>query len=186
MVLFLLATTTACTLLLSAAQLAYVRAATVFNRRLYATILGVFEITASRDDVEGVFEEHFAQKQVGAATYYVSKTRAPGTVVFKAEGAGLWSRIELLLAVSPDGRRLHAMRVLSQAETPGLGGRIGEPEFQARFTGVTVRPCLEVVKFAMADNQVDAISGATRTSQAVQSIVNRGVAEAGRAFGRWE
>ena len=38
-----------------------------------------------------------------------------------------------------------------------------------------IRPALRVVKFAMTGNQVDAISGATRTSTAVEQIINQGI-----------
>ncbi|MBT3382039.1 MAG: FMN-binding protein [Lentisphaerae bacterium] len=184
MILFLLATTTACTLLLAGANLAYTRAAAVFNLRLYETILELFDVPVPNEGVEDVFRAHFNEQTVGGTVYYTSKQKSPGTVVFKAEGAGLWSRVELLLAVSASGNSLYGMRVLSQAETPGLGGRIGEPEFQARFRGVDVRPKVKLVKFAMGGNEIDAISGATMTSRAVERIINNGIADADRALGR--
>lgn len=183
MVFFLLAVTTACTLLLAGAQLAYVKASHVFNLRLYGTILEMMEMPADEDQVEAVFTENFETIQRGAMTYYRSRSVDPGTFVFTAEGAGLWSRIEILLAVAPDGKTLKGMRVLSQAETPGLGGRIAEREFQDRFTGVRARPAIELVKVAMADNQVDAVSGATRTSTALEAIINKGLDELVEAFG---
>jgi len=183
MTVFLLITTTVCTLLLAGANLAYEKASFVFNIRLYATILELFEIPVAEDNVEAVFEDHFETVQSGGTTYYRATKKRPGTIVFKSEGSGLWSRIELLLAVNPNHQTLYGMRVLSQAETPGLGGRIGEPEFQAQFNGAEVRPKLGVVKFAIAGNQVDAVSGATKTSDAVESIVNAGIEGMDRAFG---
>jgi len=183
MTVFLLVTTTVCTLLLAGANAMYERAFARFNVRLYGTILDLFGIQASPTEVENVFAEHFETKPVGSTVYYVSKHKEPGAVVFKSEGPGLWSRIELLLAVNPDRKTLLGMRVLSQAETPGLGGRISEPAFQEAFRGLRVRPEMEIVKFAMADNQVDAISGATRTGDGVEAIVNRGIAEMDQALG---
>jgi Na+-transporting NADH:ubiquinone oxidoreductase subunit C len=183
MTVFLLVTTTVCTLLLAGANAMYELAFARFNVRLYGTILDLFSIQASPTEVESVFAEHFETKLVGSTVYYISTQKQPGTVVFKSDGPGLWSRIELLLAVDPDRRTLYGMRVLSQAETPGLGGRISEPAFQEAFRGLRLRPAMEIVKFAMADNQVDAISGATRTGDGVEAIVNRGIAEMDQALG---
>ncbi len=184
MTVFLMITTTICTLLLAGANFAYRKASFIFNIRLYKTILELFEIPAAEDSVEAVFDEHFETIQSGGTTYYRAKTKRPGTIVFKSEGSGLWSRIELLLAVNPNRESLFGMRVLSQAETPGLGGRIAEPDFQKQFKGIEVRPKLGVVKFAIAGNQVDAVSGATKTSDAVEFIVNSGIEGMDRVFGK--
>ena len=51
------------------------------------------------------------------------------------------------------------------SETPGLGDKAREPEFQAQFTGLTIPTQL--------GNGVDAITGATITSGAVSSGVNK-------------
>jgi Na+-translocating ferredoxin:NAD+ oxidoreductase RnfG subunit len=176
MVIFLLLTTTLCTLMLGGVNLAYQRAASIFNVRLYGEILDLFEIEVEEDEVESLFAQHFDVRQVGDTTYYLATQKNPGTVVFKAEGPGLWSRIEALVAVNPDRETLLGIRILAQAETPGLGGRIGESGFQQSFAGVYIQPALQLVKFAMAENEVDAISGATRTSVALQDIINKGVA----------
>lgn len=182
MILFLLVISTVCTLLLSGAQLAYERAASLFNIRLYRVILELFEIAAPEERTEEVFLEHFEIRTVGKSVYYVSRLKEPGTVVFRTEGAGLWSRIEVLVAVAPGLEKLHGMRVLSQAETPGLGGRISERGFQESFAGIEIRPRLEIVKFASLPNQVDAVTGASRTSESLQRIINRGIAEMDKAF----
>jgi RnfABCDGE-type electron transport complex G subunit len=175
MTIFLLATTTACTLLLAGTNLAYEHASIIFNVRLYKTILDLFEIPVPGNEVEAVFAENFETIPTGSGTFYRSNKTNPGAIVFKSEGPGLWSQIDLLLAVNPDRGSLYGLRVISQAETPGLGGRIAEEEFQNSFAGVDVRPSIHVAKFAMAGNEVDAISGATRTSTAVEKIINQGI-----------
>ncbi len=175
MTLFLLATTTACTLLLAGANLAYERAAVIFNIRLYKTILDLFEIPVEGNEVESVFAENFETISAGSGTFYRSKKKNPGAMVFKSEGPGLWSQIDLLLAVNPNRQSLYGLRVVSQAETPGLGGRITEEEFQRSFADVDIRPAIRVAKFAMAGNEVDGISGATTTSTAIERIINQGI-----------
>ncbi len=182
MILFLIVLSTVCTLLLSSAQLAYNSASAMFNVRFYRVILDLFEIEAPEEMTEQVFMENFDIMTVGGTVYYISKIKEPGTVAFKSEGSGLWSRIEVLLAVTADHEKLYGMRVLSQAETPGLGGRISEIEFQESFRGVEIRPQLEIVKFASQPNEVDAITGASRTAQSLEKIINKGVAGMDKAF----
>ena len=53
------------------------------------------------------------------------------------------------------------------SETPGLGDRAREPEFAAQFVGLTIPTQL-------GSNGLDAITGATITSGAVSSGVNKG------------
>ena len=65
MMLFLLATTTLCTLLLSGANLAYVRAAAIFEWRLRQDILALYGVPEAEATAEGAFEEHFDVREVG-------------------------------------------------------------------------------------------------------------------------
>jgi len=75
--------------------------------------------------------------------------------------------------LKPDLETIVGLEVLDHQETPGLGARITEDEFLQQFNGKVVRPELLVVKEAGDDkNKVDAITGATRTSNAVQGIIN--------------
>jgi RnfABCDGE-type electron transport complex G subunit len=185
-IIFLVITSTLCTLLLAGAQLGYEKASAIFNVRLYGTILELFGIEAAEEEIEQIFLENFEIRTVGSTVYYISMNVEKGSVVFKAVGAGLWSQIELLLAFSPGFEKMYGLRVISQAETPGLGARITETEFLERFRGVEIRPELKVVKFASRPNEVDAITGASVTSRSVEKIINRGVVDMDQAFGRSE
>jgi Na(+)-translocating NADH:ubiquinone oxidoreductase C subunit len=91
-------------------------------------------------------------------------------------GPGLWGNVSLAIGVNADGTELTGLRVLFNVETPGLGGRIGEPEFTAKFTGKKPAPGVGVVfnqAGANADNGFDAIAGATITSAAVRDTINQ-------------
>jgi len=74
------------------------------------------------------------------------------------------------------------MRILSQAETPGLGGRIVEQAFLNSFEEAEIRPQLKLVKFSTKPNEVDAISGATKTSNFLEVIVNKAVVKMDQSF----
>ena len=79
------------------------------------------------------------------------------------------------------------MRFYEQNETPGLGGEIGTAMFTQRFVGKKLREgeaVLRIVKpgsvSALEDTQVNGITGATLTCEAV----NRLMAEAIGSFWR--
>jgi Na(+)-translocating NADH:ubiquinone oxidoreductase C subunit len=182
MLLFLLALFTICTLVLTGAQLAYDKASAIFNLRLYADIMDLYSIEYQEDETENTFNENFTQTVLGDTTYYISDSEHPGSIIFKTAGSGLWSIIEILLAVDTKRESLVGMRVLSQGETPGLGGRISETGFQESFSGADIRPNLRIVKFAVSSNEVDAISGATKTSTSLETIINKAISGLDMAF----
>lgn len=182
MIFFLLVLFSLCSLLLTGAQTAYDKASTVINRRLYGTILELYEIGYEEETVEETFIENFEIQEVGKSVFYISKEVQKGSVAFKTKGPGLWNLIEVLLVVDQEGESLLGLRIISQAETPGLGGRISELPFQESFKGVDLRPELKIVKFASSSYEVDAIAGATKTSKALEKIINNGIRDLDQAL----
>ncbi|HUU23005.1 MAG TPA: FMN-binding protein [Phycisphaerae bacterium] len=100
-------------------------------------------------------------------------------------GVGFWARIDGLLAVSPDLTRTMGVVFLSHSETPGLGGRITEDDFRRQFRqGKDITPSraggpfltISPEKIAAGDpryaRHVDAITGATGTSTALDKFLN--------------
>lgn len=114
--------------------------------------------------------------------------RAPGEIVFAAygegdrflgyaiegEGAGYQDTIRLLVGYDPVTSRVIGMYVLDSRETPGLGDRIyKDPAFGENFAQLAVDPEIVLVKGGRtADNEVDAITGATISSRAVVRIID--------------
>ncbi len=142
---------------------------------LYTTIMDKYSVGYDSENVESNFKENFDLIKRGERTYYVSKTVNIGSVVMVHEGPGLWSVLELLIIVNKDLNSLESISVLSQGETPGLGGRVTEDLFLDQFNGVVVRPEILIIKRAKKDNEVDAISGATATSKGVEDIINSAI-----------
>ena len=89
-------------------------------------------------------------------------------------GAGFQDTIRLIFGYDPDAEEVTGMQVLESRETPGLGDRIyKDPEFVDEFHGLAVKPEPVLVKGeGEAPNEVDAITGATISSQAVVDIIN--------------
>jgi len=93
-------------------------------------------------------------------------------------GPGLWGPIETMVGFRQNLKTLLGLAVVSQNETPGLGARINEEWFKEQFRGKT--PPLNFVEEGTADEagEVDAITGATRTSMAMKAILQNVMAEA--------
>jgi len=89
-------------------------------------------------------------------------------------GNGFQDTIRLLYGYDPVQRAVKGMYILDSKETPGLGDKIyKDPDFVSQFSHVNVDPTIELVKGGRtADNHIDAITGATISSDAVVKIIN--------------
>lgn len=93
------------------------------------------------------------------------------------QGAGFADQVVLIYGFDPGSQRVVGMRVLSSKETPGLGDKIYKDKaFVSNFDALASEPAIVVVKDGRdADNEVDAITGATISSKAVVKIINESV-----------
>jgi len=92
-------------------------------------------------------------------------------------GLGYNGRIDAIVALRGDMNTVAGIAVTRHAETPGLGARIEEPAWQASWPGTLIRDGEGTVRFAVARgsasgvHEVDGITGATRTGNAVTRMV---------------
>lgn len=100
------------------------------------------------------------------------------------QGNGLWGPIVGVIAVDAAVTKIVGIDFVSQSETPGLGARIEEEWFKEQFRGKSVEKGLIVTKARSgAENEVDAITGATSTSKAVERIINDALKDLKKALG---
>lgn len=93
--------------------------------------------------------------------------------VIKSAGQGYADKIELLLGVDPMVKKVTGLFVLDQKETPGLGNKIIEPAWRGQFAQKSTAKAFEVTKKgASAPHEIDSVTGATISSNAVAQIVN--------------
>ncbi len=92
------------------------------------------------------------------------------------ESVGFADMIGLIYGYNPQTKRVIGIKVLESLETPGLGDKIKtekNPAFAAQFADLASEPEIMVVKDGKdADNEIDAITGATISSKAVARAVN--------------
>ncbi len=99
----------------------------------------------------------------------------------EADGPGFQDTIRLLFGYDPRTKRVTGMFVLESRETPGLGDRIyKDAAFVRQFRDLATEPQVRLVKGGRtAENEVDAITGATISSRSVVKIINE-------ALRRWK
>lgn len=95
-----------------------------------------------------------------------------GYVVF-AGGPGLWGEIEAVIGFTVTRDKLTGVEFIKQNETPGLGARIAEEWFKEQFRGKMGPFVMVPESTAEAEKELDAITGATRTSNFVLEIINQ-------------
>jgi electron transport complex protein RnfG len=106
------------------------------------------------------------------------------------EGSGFADKIKLLVGIDLDFHRLRSIKILEQKETPGLGSKIEDEDSFLQFwrDKSLAKPFVfrkpPVSKMRLKDYEVNAISGATISSDAVTKIVNQAVAWARKEIGR--
>ena len=122
-------------------------------------------------DTEGVFSENIEVKKRAEKSIYISKGK---NIAFQFSGAGLWGPITGIMALQPDVKTIKKIVVIHQEETPGLGGRIAEQIYLDGFVDKTFSPDLKLVPEGKSglDNEIDAIAGATMSSNAFVEILN--------------
>lgn len=113
-----------------------------------------------------------------ALPVYVLDINGTEVTVVPCYGAGLWGPIWGYIAVNAGGRHIYGAIFDHKSETPGLGAKIAdEAWFHEQFQGkefAETAPYFNVVKGGAkgAVNGVDAISGATITSQSLGVTIN--------------
>ncbi len=112
-----------------------------------------------------------------ALPVYVIDVKGKQITVIPVYGAGLWGPVWGYLAVQADGKTLAGSVFDHKGETPGLGAKITEDFFESQFIGKVFGEGdtkFEVIKGGAKGLEygVDAISGATITSQALGKAIN--------------
>lgn len=98
-----------------------------------------------------------------------------GYVVAATSPNGYGGNLQVAVGITKDGK-LTGVEIISHTETAGLGSKCTEPEFKDQFTGKSASTIEFSKTGASADNEIDAISGATITTNAVVNGVNAGLA----------
>jgi electron transport complex protein RnfG len=101
------------------------------------------------------------------------KGGTPVGVIYSVAPTGYGGKIQILAGFDIANKKVTAIKILSQSETPGLGAKAPESFFTDRFRDKDTANPLVVVKQEPADgNKILTITAATITSKAVTDGVN--------------
>jgi Na+-transporting NADH:ubiquinone oxidoreductase subunit C len=139
---------------------------------------------ASNREVIQAFEERVKSIEVKKQTLYVGYSEDGRSITgyaFPVGGAGFWGPVYGMVSVDPEASKILGIAFYRHSETPGLGARITEPWFTKQFTNLPIFPVegnrkifyLKPAGPGKGPNELDAITGATGTSRAVEAFVNR-------------
>jgi len=132
---------------------------------------------ATSDDIASI-----KRKAKIAKVYLVKNGDAIDSIILPMHGYGLWSTMYGFLALEADGQTVKSINFYDQAETPGLGGEVVNPNWRALWKGKKVYDESGEVKLGLikgvvdtnkagSEYDVDGLAGATLTSLGVSNLV---------------
>ena len=101
------------------------------------------------------------------SAYKMTKDGADAGYCVEVGPTGFGGAVDTLVGIDSDGKVTGISVISASSETPGLGARSTEPEFQAQFAGQVGTE----VAVAKDGGSIDALTGATITSRAVSEGV---------------
>ena len=140
-------------------------------------ILYVFDIDqgGSATEILERFEQNVKQTTISEVEMYeyVSSEGEPIAYAVPFTGPGLWGSISGYMGVSTELDRITGLVFTDHSETPGLGGRIDELAYLEQFKDLQITSETTLAYDEDGGGQIDAITGATSTSNAVLRILNQ-------------
>lgn len=150
---------------------------------------------------------HIRVKPKYAKVFLVKNAGAIQSIILPINGYGLWSTLYGFLSLDPDGQTVQSINFYDQAETPGLGGEVVNPNWRALWKGKKVyaeteqaslekgaiegaeigEPALSLIKGTVdtskpgSQYQVDGLAGASLTSAGVTNLVRYWMSKEGFA-----
>lgn len=138
-------------------------------------ILKVLGLEHDTEHIEEIFEENVIIEEIDDFTLYRAEN---GYVAFNFDGMGHQNNITGLLSLDPIEKTIGGLVILEQQETPGLGGRISEEGFLNQFKGLPIEPGIVILPTGMTatkPHEVDGITGATMTGNALEAMLRKSI-----------
>ncbi len=133
------------------------------------------DVKIDEDKVAKALDEKGLDATINEAMKVLDKSgQQIGYVLTVTDHEGYGGDIQFAMGVQSDGT-LNGISFLSISETAGLGMKAKEDAFRKQFEGKKTDQIVYTKNGAKADNEIDALSGATITTNAVTNGVNAGL-----------
>ncbi|ACL70182.1 RnfABCDGE type electron transport complex subunit G [Halothermothrix orenii] len=136
----------------------------------------IYSVLPDVDDVK--------QVKKGDLTFYEGYSNGSMVgIALETSGGGFQGIITLMLGADPVSGKIYGIKVLNHQETPGLGANITGEDFEKNFRDKPFGEYSVVKRPVSNPYEVEAISGATISSQKVTNIVEKAVKDIKRYYG---
>lgn len=142
------------------------------EQRSFLNVVDLDYENLTAEEVNNLYEETFTEITAGGHDLF--EVHIEGELegyVYPMVDSAVWGELRGIMGIDRDFEFLLGVEFLSHNETPGLGGRIEEDEFKEQFREYNISD-VEDDNFIDYEGEIDAISGATGTSNAVRNIMN--------------
>lgn len=116
-------------------------------------------------------DKGFNGTKVDEALIAKSNNETIGYILNATSPNGYGGNIQVSLGLDKEGK-IQGFEILSISETVGLGMKAKDDEFKSQFAGKNVKEIKYTKAGASAEDEINAISGATITTSAVTEAVN--------------
>ena len=129
--------------------------------------------------------ETFKEVSKNGHTFYEGYNNAGSRVgiAYIAAGGGFQGQIELMIGVNLNEEKIYGISILTHSETPGLGARITEDAYKSNFVDKPFGDYTVIKRETTDPTEVEAISGATISSEKVTTIIENAVSTIQNAYG---
>lgn len=141
------------------------------------------EIVKSKDMIKVGTKMVNGQETPDTIFAYTCDVKGETKYVLPVKGAGLWGPISGFIAVDADKNTVFGAYFNHEGETAGLGAKIKDDvEWQKKFIGKKIFNGEEIAlgvqkKVENPESEVDAVTGATLTSNGVNDMLKKGLAD---------
>lgn len=147
----------------------------LFEVRAFLNALGI-DYDSGEEAIE-IFEG-LKVENINDTTLYSTSIENEKVYAYRFTGNALWGTVNGVIAVNKDVTRIIGLDIISHNETPGLGGRIEEKWFRDQFRNEKISEKGISMNiggdgdYNSENSEFDSITGATRTSESMQKIIN--------------
>ncbi len=151
------------------------------ERETKGAILRVAGVSVPTAEIEKAYAANIEDVNAGEGLALYKSTAGGKTLyIIPVSGSGLWGPVWGYVALDGDWNTISGVVFDHKGETPGLGAEITTPKFTDQFRGKKLFKGNELVGITVLkgagssrgnDHAVDAISGGTITSRAVENMI---------------
>jgi Na+-transporting NADH:ubiquinone oxidoreductase subunit C len=149
-----------------------------FERSVLSVLPDVRVEGMTRLEIHRAFIETVDRPEDSSRDVYAARRNGQVTAyVLPISGQGFWAPIKGVIGIDTDNETITGIAFYEQNETPGLGAEITKRPFRDQFEGKVISSRGDPIDIKrpgakLGENEVHAVTGATQTSNRLETIIN--------------